>query len=403
MGKLQTGVLIILLAILSIVSFELYSKVKDGYAFESKTVSEKTVGNEIVYENSGHDKIEIGLIMALTGTASSGDKGALEGAKLAVEKLNSEGGAFGKEFSLVPLDNRGTAIGSREAAKKAVHRGVAGVIGPERSSYALASGPVLQDNKIPMITHLSTHTDVTRIGNYIFRACYTNEFQGEELAKYTIDELKAKRAVVLRMVDEDYSTELSDYFRQEYEKLGGVVVWTGDYKAKEIDYTDLILKMKKIQPEIVFIAGYTKDIGLIIRQAREMEIDAQFLSGDGIESRIYNFGGPAVNGLHSSTHWHEDLESEESKSFVESYRNSYEKSMVDGEAIVLAYDATMLLGEAIRNSESLSGESTVEELYNIEGFSGASGIYRFDKDGNPMGKKLMVTEFKDGKREIVKE
>lgn len=400
MSKLQMKVLIGLLLALSMTSFELYSQIKNGYEIKKRVEAEE--GSAKPSDKKEGDKIELGIILTLSGVTSAKDNGALLGAELAVEKLNSEGGALGKDFSIVTFDNRGTQLGSRDAAKKAVERKVAGVIGPERSSYALSAAPVLQENKIPTITHLATHKDVTRIGDYIFRACYTDEYQGAELAKHAIDAMGTSKAVVLRMVDEDYSLELSRYFKDSYEALGGEVVWVGDYKSKDIEYSEIVLKAKEAKPDLIFIAGYTKDVGLIVRKARDLELDARFLSGDGIESTAYNFGGPAVNGLRSATHWHEDVDSKESREFKAKYVQEFKKSAVDGESVALSYDATMIIGEAIRRSKSLDGEAVKREISSTDNFKGVTGVYSFNQNGDPLGKKMIITEFKNGKREVVK-
>lgn len=402
MDKLQMRLLVGLLLTLSMISFELYSRVQNGYEIEKRAKIEDSKAEVKTEYEKDENKIELGVIFTLSGVTSTKNNGALLGAKLAVEKLNSEGGALGKQFSLVTFDNRGTPLGSRDAAKKAVERDVAGVIGLERSSYALSTVPILQKNEIPTITHLATHKDVTRAGEYIFRACYTDEYQGAELAKHAILDMKASKAVILRMVDEDYSLDLSRHFKESYEALGGEVLWVGDYKSKEIDYSDIVLKIKEIQPDLIFIAGYTKDVGLISRKTRDLEVEAKLLSGDGIESDIYNFGGLSINGLRSASHWHEELGSNESLEFENSYTEKYNKSAVNGEAAALSYDATMLLAEAIKRSESLDGEAIKNELYSIENFEGVTGIYNFDRNGDPLEKNIIITEFKNGKREMLK-
>jgi branched-chain amino acid transport system substrate-binding protein len=404
-GRIQTAVLVSIVGILSLLSTTLYMKIKNESEVKSRSnMAEDSLQEELVIDTSpDSDAIKIGLILALTGVKSDSDIGTLEGAELAIERLNFEGGALGKKFKLVIFDNRGTPIGSKKAAEKALKLGVSGVVGPERSSYALATAPLFQAAGVPMIAHLSTHTDVTELGDYIFRACYTDEFQGDKLGSYAANELKAENAVVLRMLDEDYSLKLSEYFKESYERLGGRVEWTGNYKAKDMDYSGIIKNIKEIDPELVFIAGYTKDIGLIIRQADMMGADVKFLAGDGVGNRVYNFGGASVDGLSSTTHWHEGIDSEESRKLVERYKERYEKSMVESESVALAYDSVRLLGEAIRKGESLDGESIKTELFELSGFEGATGLYEFNENGDPLDKELVVVEFRGGKRELVKE
>lgn len=405
MGRVQMVILILALGVLSLLSGILYIEIRDGAKEESKVQSDEAPLQEKAEldENTDRDNIKIGLILALTGIKSNSDRGALEGAALAVENLNAEGGALGKAFELLLLDNRGTPLGSRKAAEEAISIGVTAVVGPERSSYALATAPLLQEAGIPMIAHLATHTEVTKVGDYIFRACYTDEFQGEKLGTYAAEELKSENAVVLRMVDEDYSLELSEYFKKQYELLGGRVEWIGNYKAKDMDYSDIIKKVKEVDPELVFIAGYTKDIGLIIRQAELMGVDTQFLAGDGVGSFVYNFGGAAVDGLKSATHWHESVEYKENMNLMESYTEKYKKPMADSESVALAYDSVMLLGEAIKRGDTLDREIIKRELFGIDDFEGATGVYDFDENGDLLDKELVVIEFKGGKRELVKE
>ena len=178
------------------------------------------------------EPVKIGTIFAKTGIAAVQNASYIEMVELAVEELNNQGGVLGRPVELIVLDNKSTPIGSTLAAKEAVKLQVTAVIGSGLSSHSLAAAPILQQEGIPMVTPVSTNPKVTHIGNYIFRVCFIDSFQGAAMAKFAYADLGARTAVVLRNIDEAYSTTLAEYFINAFKRIGGKVLLDGGYREK---------------------------------------------------------------------------------------------------------------------------------------------------------------------------
>jgi len=181
----------------------------------------------------GDEPIDIAAIYALTGAAAEGNALTLQGVRYAVDEINKHAGVLGKNINLLVFDNQSTPIGSTIAAKRAVSAGVIGIVGSDWSSHSIAIAKVAQKNGIPMISSLSTNPDVTQIGNYIFRICFTDDFQGRVTAKFARKDLNAATAVIFVDVSSDYSLKLSEIFRKNFEKLGGRIILELEYKLKQ--------------------------------------------------------------------------------------------------------------------------------------------------------------------------
>lgn len=403
MSKNQNVVLLLFFVVLFTGAAVVYQEIRlEGREYISLDESE----DEVVVERSldpENDTIKIGINASLTGVSNHSSEHLIRGVELAIEELNREGGALGKPFEYIVFDNRSTQIGSKQAMERAVEEGVVGVIGPDRTSFALPAADILQSAKIPMISHLATHPDVTKKGNYIFRTCYTDDFQSGQLASYIKDEREYDRIVILRMIDEEYSIGLSEQLRERYESLGGSVVWKGNYKSNDFDYSSLIDHLKELEVDAIFIAGYSRDTGFIVRQARNQGIEVPFLGADGIGTEIYDFGGNYIDGFESSTHWHEDLEYHLTARLQEAYTLKYSELIIDSEEVPLAYDATLILGEAIRRANSLSGLEIRDEIFATEDFEGSAGVYSFDKNGDVKSQNLAIVSIRNRRRHLVKE
>ncbi|MCK5098243.1 MAG: ABC transporter substrate-binding protein, partial [Desulfobacteraceae bacterium] len=220
------------------------------------------------------EPVKIALISSETGIGVEYGVPMVQGAKIAVNEINRQGGLLGRSVELIFIDNKSTALGSKFAAMEAVKLQVTGVIGAAWSSHSLAMAPVLQKAKIPMITPSSTNPQVTRLGDYIFRVCFTDELQGKIMAKFALRELKAGTAVVLQNINEQYSLTLAEFFTSWFEKKGGKVLFRGNYMGKSIDFSDILAKVTKLQPDVVFVPGYTRDSALAVKQGKNMGITA---------------------------------------------------------------------------------------------------------------------------------
>ncbi len=217
------------------------------------------------------DTIEIAAIYALTGAAVSGEltnsnATSLQGVRYAAEEINKKGGILGKKIKLLVLDNISTPIGSAIAAEHAVKAGVTAIVGSTWSSHSIAIAKVAQPNGIPMISNMSTNPEVTKIGNYIFRTSFTDDFQGKIMARFARKNLKADTAVIFTDLTSDFSLMLSAIFLENFEKSGGKVVTEVQYKHKRTIFAREILQAQKANADVWFLSGHNES-GSIVEQA----------------------------------------------------------------------------------------------------------------------------------------
>ena len=340
--------------------------------------------------------IKIAAIFAKTGIAAVQNAAYIQIIELAVEEINNKGGVIGRPVELIVLDNKSTPIGSTQAAKEAVKLQVTAVIGSGLSSHSLAVAPILQQEGIPMITPVSTNPKVTHIGNYIFRVCFIDSFQGAAMAKFAYTDLRARTAVVLRNIDEAYCVTLGEYFINAFKHYGGKVLLDGNYRGKAVDFSDLLKKTMKLSPDVVYIPGYTRDSGLIIKQAASIGVKAIFLGGDAW-AEIFKYAGTAANGSYHSAPWHPDVQFEKSIHLKTLYHQKYKKEITNTSQ-PLSYDATIVMADAIARANSLDRSKIRDALAQTKGFQGATGNLTFDEYGDPLGKEVIILKLENGRR-----
>jgi branched-chain amino acid transport system substrate-binding protein len=341
----------------------------------------------------GADAIKVASIYAHTGVASAINAYSITGVREAIDEINAKGGVLGRRFELIELDNMSTPIGSKVAAEKAITKGVTAIIGSNWSSHTLAIAPVAQANKTPLITNISTNEGVTKIGDYIFRVCFTDSFQGKVMAKFAREDLKALRAVMIVDLTSDYSMGLARDFRSHFEQLGGKVVGQVEYNLNAPDFERVAMQAKALNPQVVFIPGYDES-ALIIKHLMSLGVKAIPLGGDGWESvRFFERGGKDIPKCYYSTHWTEEVNREESKRFVQRYKL---KGKVFNAGEALAYDAVFLLADAIKRSDSFDRTKIRDMLAATKGFQGVTGTISFNAQRDPI-KSAVIIEIKDGK------
>jgi branched-chain amino acid transport system substrate-binding protein len=345
------------------------------------------------------EKVKIAVIFGDAGYISTGIQRDLLSARLAVEQLNHQGGIMGRQVELIELDNKNTPLGSKSAAQLAVQAGVIGVLGPFSSSHSLLAAPVLQDSGIPMILARSTNPELTEVGDYIFRVCSTDSFQGEVLAKFAADDLKAKTAVVLTCTSEKYSIGLGQIFAERFKEKGRKVLWEGGYLHNSTDFKETLDKVKDLQPDLVFLPDYDNTSGFIIKQARKMGIAAVFIGPDAWSDSLYKYGGETVEGSYYSGDWYINSQSRISREFVKLYDRDYK-----GEEIIsfgLMHDAVFLLADAVKRANSLEPALIRDAMANTKDFHGVTGDISIDRKRNPL-KPVVIFKFEKGTSVYVK-
>ncbi len=342
------------------------------------------------------EPIRIAAIYAKSGEAAEDNLELFEAVRFAVDEVNAAGGLHGRTIKLLEYDNHSTPIQSRLAAKRAVADGVVAVIGASWSSHSLAMAPYLQKMKVPMIAPDSTHPNVTRAGDYIFRACFVDAFQGKALAEFARTELGAATAVIVQNITSDYSLGLSQIFEKNFTVKGGKVLAILNYKFQQTDFGDLLKKAKQLAPDVLFIPGHAES-GYVVKQAQDMGIRAAMLGGDGWPYRqFYANGGRDLKTGYYTAHWNKHLDNEKTRQFIARYKKVYE--VTDFAAI--SYDAAMLLFDAIRRAEAVTPGAIRDALAATNAFDGVTGRISFDENGDPV-KQAVVMKITNGRPEFL--
>ena len=344
------------------------------------------------------EAIDIAAIYALTGPAAEANAYALRGVGYAVDEVNKQDGVSGKKINLFMLDNQSTPIGSTLAAKQAAAAKVVAIVGPDWSSHSLAVARVAQDAGIPMISSLSTNPDVTKIGGYIFRICFTDDFQGKVIARFARYDLKASTAVIFVDVTSDYSLKLSEIFRQDFEQLGGRVLLELEYKLKQLQFGEEIEKAAKAAADLIFIPGHDES-GLIAKKLQDAGTSSIFMGGDGWSTAVFlKKGGSELKRGYYSTHWSAHLDTEQSRAFVKKYKID---SKDPDDNVALGYDAMMLLADAIKRAGTVERKRIRDAIADTQSFKGVTGAIRFNENGDPI-KSAVLMEIINGQPHYLK-
>ena len=342
------------------------------------------VGNAIAAD------FKIGVVSPMTGATATFGQENVNGIKLAYEKLKK---AKGTKFDLIIEDDKSEAIESTNATRKLISVDkVSIMIGAPTSSLALASAPIVQEAKIPFITPTATNAKVTQVGNFITRACFTDDFQGVVMAKFAVNTLKKTKGLTLIENTSDYSKGLAKAFGDEFTKLGGTMVNTEEltYAAKDTDFQSLLRKVKRANPDFVFIPGYYVEVGLIIKQARALGINIPFLGGDGWDSpKLFELAGEAVKGSYISNHFAPDDKSPVVQNFVKEYEKTY--GTKPGSFAALGYDSLGIVADAMKRAKSLKPTDIRDALVATKNYQGITGTITFDENRNPK-KSAVVLE-----------
>lgn len=345
-------------------------------------------------------EIKIGVVIPLTGEISTYGQSGKNGLELYAEEVNKAGGVLGKNIKFVYADDEGKAANSVTAAQKLINNDkVVSIIGPWTSGCAISAGPVINQSKIPMVTGTATNPKVTDAGEYVFRSCFQDPFQGTVTSKFAYEDLKAKTAAVLYNNGDDYSSGLEENFKNNFEKLGGKVVSVETYGKGDQDFNAQLTKIKPLNPDVIFLPDYYGTVALIAKQARNLGITSTFVGTDGWDSSsLSEIGGTAVNGAYFSNHYSPDDTSKEVADFKKAYEEKY-KTVPDTMA-VLNYDAAKITVEAIKAAGKLDSTAIKEALKKTDTTT-VSGKVSFDEKRNAV-KSAVIVKVEGNKNTFVK-
>jgi branched-chain amino acid transport system substrate-binding protein len=350
----------------------------------------------------GADKIRIGVFMSTTGTTANFGISSVNGIKMAADEINAAGGINGKQVELLVQDDRSDASEAATIVTKFVTQDqVHAVIGEVASSRSIAAAPIAQNAKIPMLTPSSTNPKVTTTGDFIFRSCFIDPYQGAAIAQFAAKTLGAKTAAIMVDRKNDYSTGLEKFITETFTKMGGKMVATQSYQEGDQDFNAQLTSLKGSNPEVIFVPGYYNDVGLIAKQARDKGINVPLIGGDGWDSeQLYKIGGTALNGSYFTNHYSPFDTDPRVVKFVNDYKSRY--SGTPDALAATAYDAANIMFDAIKRSKSLSGTDIRDALQATNAFPGVTGTVTFNQQRDAV-KSIVMIEIKDGGKYEVRE
>lgn len=352
------------------------------------------------------DTIKVGANLEMTGGSASYGISSKNAIELAFKEINEKGGINGKQLELVVADNKSEAAEATNAMQKLVSQdNVVAVIGPNLSSSVIAASAINNSSKVLDIAPMATNPYVTvdqasgKTKDFNYRTCFIDPFQGTVMAKFATAELGVGNAAVLIDNSSDYAKGLAQFFKENFVKEGGAVTAEESYLQKDTDFKATLTKIKATNPDFLYVPGYYQEVGLIVKQARELGMNMPIAGGDGWDSAKMPeiAGAAALNNTYFSSLYSPEDSSDINKNFVAAYEKAYgQKPDVFA---ALSYDSALLVAEAIKNAGSTEPAKISEAMAKINGFSGVSGSVTFDDKHNPV-KSAVILEYKDGAQSL---
>lgn len=355
-------------------------------------------------DGSSEDVIKIGANLELSGAVASYGSSIADGIELAVEEINKDGGIEGKKIEIVKVDNKSDAAEATNAAIKLTSQDqVTAIIGAATSGNTVAQAQIANDNKTILLSPSGTSPNVTvsedgKLNEFVFRTSFIDPFQGTVAANFAAEELKVTKAAIFADSASDYAKGLAASFKETFEAAGGEIVSEEAYVAKDTDFRSTLTRIKAENPEFIFIPGYYEEVGLIVKQAREMGIDVALMGADGWDSPklVELAGADALNNTFITNHYSSEDPDEKIQTFVAAFKEKYEDKSPDA-FNALGYDSVYLLADAIERAGDLDSTKIKDALAETKDLSLVTGTVTVDKDHNPV-KSATVLEYKDGKQ-----
>ncbi|AKF83870.1 ethanolamine utilization protein EutJ [Myxococcus fulvus 124B02] len=346
------------------------------------------------------DTILLGQVGALTGGQATFGISTRNGIELALKEANAAGGVNGKKLAIRVYDNQSKPEEAAQATTRLITQDkVVLILGDVASSNSLAMAEKAQAAGVPMITPSSTNTTVTEKGDYIFRVCFIDPFQGFVMAKFARDDLKLGKVAVLQDNKSAYSIDLSGVFTRKFTEMGGKIATTESYSQGDTDYRAQLTAIKKTQPDGIYVPGYYSEVGVVARQAREVGLKVPLMGGDGWDSeKLFELGGSAITGSYFSNHYSPDNPDPRVQKFIADYKAAY--GGVPDALAALGYDAARVAIEALKRAKDLSGPSVRDAIAQTKDFPGVAGTITLDEKRNAV-KSAVVLKVGDGKTQYV--
>lgn len=347
------------------------------------------------------DTVKLGFVLPLTGNAPNIGAAMKNGAQLAIDEINAAGGINGKQIEAIFEDDENKPATAPNAITKLIDQdNVDAVLGTYASSCSIAMTAIANENKKVMLSIGSTNAKVTAEGGeYIFRACFIDPFQGEIAAKFVYEDLESSKAALLYDVGKDYCVGISSTFVETYESLGGEIVYEGKYNTGESDFKSYLTEIKNSGAEVVYIPDDYDVVGLIAKQIQEIGLDIKIMSSDSCsDPGLVEIGGDAVEGTYFTDHV--SIKAESLSDFVTAYKDAFGEE--PGSFAVLGYDSVYIMKQAMEDAGSTSDSDAIRDaLLALDADCGTTH-YQFDENGDPI-KSVVINQVVNGEFEFVDE
>lgn len=341
--------------------------------------------------------IKVGEFASLTGKEATFGQSSHKGTLLAIEELNAAGGVLGRKFELITEDTQSKQGESASVVRKLVSRDKCiAILGEVASGRSREGANVCQEAKVPMISPSSTNPDVTERGDYIFRVCFIDPFQGTVMALFAKNTLKAKNVAMLTDAAAPYSVGLATFFKEKFTADGGTISVERKFSSGDKDFKAQLTAIKAASPDAVFVPTYYTEAGLIAQQARQLGITVPLFGGDGWEApELLSIGGKAMDGTYYSTHYTPEDKNPLVQTFVKKFKARWSGEVPDAMA-ALGYDSALVLADAIKRAGGTDGQKLRDAIAATKGFVGVTGKTTLDAARNAT-KPAVIIEVKDGK------
>ena len=347
-------------------------------------------------------QIKIGAVTCLTGELSTFGVSSKQGADLAVGEINRAGGVLGQKIDLIMEDNGSKPGETATILRKFISQDkVSAILGDLTSSATMEGAPIAQAAKIPMLTPSATNVAITKIGDYIFRSCFVDPFTGRIMAKFALDQLKAKQAIVITDVKQDYSVGLTDAIRQYFVANGARISGKYSYSSGDTNFRTQLTAARMVHPDVIFLPGYYTEAALILRQARQLGINCPFVGGEGWDSpALIRIAGKSADGNYYANHFSADDPNPRVQKFVQDYRAKF--GSVPDALAALWYDGAHLMAQALQRAGSTDPAKIRDALAETRDFEGVTGRISIDENRNA-AKSGVILKIDNGALQMVQQ
>ncbi|HZK00694.1 MAG TPA: ABC transporter substrate-binding protein [Tissierellaceae bacterium] len=357
--------------------------------------------------SSEADTIKVGLNYELSGNVASYGTDLSDGVEMALEEINAAGGLLGKQIEVIKMDNTSDSAEAANISTRLITReNVVTILGPATSGNTKGAIPPANQNGIPLVSASATADDVTvdsngNVREYIFKTCFSDSYQGITMANFAFDDLGKTNAAILFENTSDYSIGITENFKELFTDLGASIVSEEAYQSKETDFRAVLTNIKAANPDVLLVPGYYEEVGLIIRQARELGIDVPVLGGDGYDSpNIVELAGEeALNDVYYSNHYSPMDTSPEVVAFREAFTAKFNKEA--GAFHAMGYDLGYFFADAVERAGEATPDKIRDAMASTVDFKGITGTLSIDEFHNPV-KAVTILELVDGEPTFLK-